>query len=203
MKRVRSSKVRKAIRRMSLPQETKYYETQLNNGSLTTVAGVTCLNTVQVGDNFNERNGRQILSKYIQYNFQMLAAAALTAPVRYDLWLVLDRQANAVTAAVNDIFDVSTISAPLYMKNIKANQERFKILKHHTGLVGTGAAYDNIVSDYVDLSKLPDRDRQVRYFTDSGAPVPSTNAILVVFASGTGTANVVGFLGGFRYAFVE
>lgn len=205
MKRFKASErsKRKIVQRLALPIETKYYETLLNNGSLTATPGITCLNTIDAGDNFNQRNGRQILNKYVQYNFQMLAAAALTAPVRYDLWIVLDRQPNSVTATAAEIFDVSTISSPLWMKNIKTNQERFKILKHHYGLVGTGAAINNVVSDFIDLSKLPERDRIVRYLTDTGAPVPSTNSILCVFASSTGTSNVVGFLGGFRYAFVE
>lgn len=181
--------------------ETKYLDTLVNNTSVTSTAVVDGISDIASGDNYNQRNGNMIRAKYIQYNcFISNIVATTTAPYMYAVYLVLDRQPNGTAPLVSDIFDTSTISFPYSMKRINSNQERFRILAHHQGVCATVCSEDAQVKGFVDLQKLDDKDRVIRY-SGTGAVEPNTNGFYLVYATNGVTANQVVFQGGFRFAF--
>lgn len=182
-----------------LAAEVKYQDTQVSNASVTTTAQIVTLSNIAQGDQYNNRNGNQILAKYVQYNAAFLAITG--TPSIGVLYVVLDRQANGGQANYASIFDTGTIGAPYSMKNIFSYGERFKILAHHQVSIAAGTDSNSIIG-YIDMTKQKLADRVVKY-PGSTATDSSTNNMLIVYMSNTASAGVVGFQAGFRYAFNE
>lgn len=189
-----------------LYNEVKYSELYISNSTIVGTMLVYDLNDIGQGDNYNQRNGNQVLSKYLQYNFQVKNTGG--APVTWTAYIVLDRQCNSGAPTGSDVLDTSIIGINWAMKNIKFNQERFKILRHYFGStlsIGNGGATDTsagVVSDFIDLRKLDPRDQVVRYNSTSSGP-PQTNGLFLLIVTDNVTSGNVSLFGGFRWAYLE
>lgn len=196
------------ILRNPLLTETNYLDSYVQDTNVQSIAVVNCINQIAQGDGTSNRSGNQVLNKYIHYNFQLQTSAGIQS---YVVWVILDRQPNNALPLISDIIDTTTISVQWGMKNIRAFQNRFKILRVHRGFVASangGAGVTNatnegaVVTDYIDCTRWPAMDRVTRY-AGTSAGVPNTNSILVAYMCNTITANLVTLNGGFRVAFDE
>lgn len=183
-----------------LTAETKYFETFVSVSNLTQTALIISLSNIAQGDNYNQRNGNQVLHKYLQYNWNVRQYAGTSQALQYTAMLILDRQANGGTPLISDILDTNTLPAWFAMKNIFRNQERFRILKTHKQRCGEPGNDNGVVNDYIDLTTLDMKDRVVRFPGVSGND-PSTNALFLVLISENSTPNIIGAFGGIRWAF--
>lgn len=194
----------------SLLTETHYVDTYIASTTVTNSMTLVCVNQIAQGDTTSDRAGNQVLGKYLQYNFQWKTNVT-TGAVNGALWIVLDRQANASLPLSTDVLDTSV--SPLFwaMKNIRAYQDRFQILRVHRspmasaghGPISVGTNDGSQVEGYIDISKWDSKDRVVR-FPGTIAGVPNTNAILVMYIADTPVgANVQQINGTFRFAFAE
>jgi len=144
----------------SLAQKVKKLEKQVRQGkeewkSLDTIqtvtpmiaAGVlTLLNGCSLGDNLNNRDGRQIFIQSIQIKFraEFNAAAATASPCRFILFQ--DKQANGAAPAVSELLDMSTAGAVDALR-LLTTRKRFKILADRRYYVAQNSGLGGIVDD--------------------------------------------------------
>lgn len=195
--------MKKKITNMVLLRELKVYDIGLTSASVTTTPQVYSLTDIPAGDAYNQRNGNLVQSKYIQYEFAMKQHTG-SVPVLYKLAIVLDRQCNGFTALYSDVFATAVSPLVTAMKNVQANQERFKIMHEHFGVVpsyGSNGEQGSI-KGYIDMSNYDKRDQVIRWIT-TGAAAAATNQIYIMLVTDTATANQVSITGTFRYAFNE
>lgn len=195
---------RRRVSNMMLTREVKYYETGFNIASVTNTPQVFALSDIAQGDNYNNRNGNLVQSKYLQWEFTMNQVAN-TIPINYKIALVLDRAPNGISPTFQNVFDTSVAPLTFSMKNIQAFQERFKILREYLGVCTSshgGDATQSCFKGFVDMRKLPAADQIVRW-SGSGAVAPNVNGLYLMIVTSTSTVNEVIFRGTVRYAFNE
>lgn len=201
-KRQRSRTRVRRVSNSALLQEVKYSDVYVSNSSVTQTASIYSLNITAQGDNYNQRNGNQILMKYLQYNWTCQQYAGTARGYQYTVYIVLDRQPNASAPVASDILDTTILPVFVAMKALFKNQERFKILKTHKLVVGQPGNDDGVVNDFIDFTKMEPRDRVVRYQSGTGLD-PQTNGLYALLVTENNTPLNVGFYGGFRFAFNE
>lgn len=203
-KKRRAMRVRRKLSTFMLSREPKYIETAINVTSLTSAGQVFALSDIAQGDNYLNRNGNLVQSKYLQYSYACNQAGG-TLPIIFKMALVLDRQPNGTAPTFAQIFDTSVAPLVFTMKNIAAFQERFKILKEDVGSCTSqygGDAQQSVFRGYIDLTKLKAEDQLVRW-GGTIATSPNTNGLYLAIVSNTVTANEATFRGCFRYVFNE
>lgn len=194
---------RKSSKTKIIMWEPKYAEIGFSNPSVTTTPQVYALTDIGQGDNYNNRNGNLIQSKYLQYELVAKQVAGAT-PICIKVAFVLDRQCNQIAPTFTDAFD-TTFSAPFSaMKKIWSNQQRFEILKEHfvTALALGADGTEATMRGYIDLSKLNSKDQVIRYGGTTAAS-PTTNGIYLMIVSDTAAVNSCTFTGCIRYVFNE
>lgn len=191
---------------MLLSREPKYIDTALNVLSLTTTPQVFNLNDVAQGDNYTNRQGNVVQSRYLQYRFSCnLTNQTIVQPSNYKMAIVLDRQPNGVAPTFAQCFDTAVSTLVFSMKNVAQFQERFVILAETIGVAtGTtgGDASQACFKGFVDLSKMPIADQVVRY-NGTIATSPNTNGLYLMIVSTSTLAGDCRFVGTYRYVFNE
>ncbi len=129
-------------------RELKWLDTVIAGVNLTQTGGTNvsnCLNVLPQGLNASERIGNKVTVKSIAVKMRyQLASSIGTAATfnRFKVALVLDRQANGVTAPWDECFEDQTVDTH---RNLTA-QARFKVLRSWTKAVNQIApAYDSAV----------------------------------------------------------
>ena len=140
-KKRKAYRIRKRLSTFLSAREPKYMETGLSVTSLTSTPQVFALSDIAQGDNYTQRNGNLVQSKYLQYEYSCNQVAG-TLPINFKMALVLDRQPNGVAPTFAQVFDTSVSQLVFTMKNIAAFQERFKILKEDIGVATSAAGGD-------------------------------------------------------------
>jgi len=203
-KKRKAYRVRRNLSTFLASREPKYLETGLAVTSLTSTPQVFALSDIAQGDNYTQRNGNLVQSKYLQYEYSCNQVAG-TLPINFKMALVLDRQPNGTAPTFAQVFDTSVSQLVFTMKNIAAFQERFKILKEDIGVATSttgGDAGQSCYKGYIDLSKLKQAD-QVTRWNGTTATSPNTNGYYLLIVSTTVTVNECQFRGAFRYVFNE
>jgi len=188
------------IKRVMASQEERKY---LDNyqASTTSTAGTTaCINQIAEGDDYNNRIGRKVSLKNIQYDvFIDVSNAAATEA---GFWcLVLDKQSNNALAGYTTVFDTSVIAAPFAFKNDATFQERFQMLKFEPFVVSPSGNGGCHYRGFLPLETLLPEDQVVQY-AGTAAGVPNKNAILMCYGS-TGGAGDVTITYGIRIKYVD
>lgn len=92
-----------------------------------TVGSPVLLNGLTKGDDYNNRDGRQVRWKSIQMLLRAtMHASATNTTIRY--WCFLDKQPNAAAPTSGDLVDVSASSPVDAFRNL-SNRKRFVFLK--------------------------------------------------------------------------
>lgn len=202
----RSRKMAKTVKAMVLSREPKYVDTALNVLSVTITPQVFSLNDVAQGDNYTNRQGNVIQSKYLQYRFSCnLTNQAIVQASNFKMAIVLDRQPNGTPPTFAQAFDTSVSTLAFAMKNLAQFQERFVILAETIGVATSntgGDASQSCFKGYIDLSKLKVQDQIVRY-NGTTANSPNTNGLYLMIVSTSTVAGDCRFLGTYRYVFNE
>lgn len=86
---------------------------------------VTLVNGIARGDEINERNGRELTMRSIQFNARAYATAGTGADQVGRVLIVYDRQTNAAALTGAQVLSTFDTNAP---RNLE-NRRRFKILK--------------------------------------------------------------------------
>ena len=147
-------------------------------------------------DNYSQRNGNLVQSKYLQYEYSCNQVAG-TLPINFKMALVLYRQPNGTAPTLAQVFDTSVSQLVFTMKNIAAFQKRFKVLKEDIGVATSSFGGDGGQScyrGYIDLSKLKQAD-QVTRWNGTTATSPNTNGYYLLIVSTTVTVNECQFRG--------
>ena len=202
--RRRAARISRRIANLVATREDKYLDTAVANTSVTNTPVVVALTDIAQGDNYYNRNGNLVQSKYLQCEFTVNQLAG-TTPINFKVALVLDRQPNGIGPTFQNVYDTSVAPLTFSLKNIQAYQERFVILKEWLG-VTTGAnggdGMQSCVKGYINLRKLSQADQIVRW-SGSGAVAPNVNGYYLLYVSSTSTVNQVELRGCFRYVFNE
>jgi len=140
---------------------------------------INCLNAIAVGTDETNRLGRKIQLKSCQLNMTFATTSASNI-VWYQIAVVYDRQTNAGSVAIGDIFDATVGTPDNYFHATTKNQERFTILALEKGNVITGQVAAN-VNRYINLDKvLRGKDKSTNYSgTTSAATEINSGAIFL------------------------
>ena len=107
---------------------------------LPAVGGSTqCINQIAAGTDFYQRNGRNIVARYIQYDFCIAPPTAVSAYDQYVIAIVYDKTPANTAIAYNQVFDITTLPVGLAFRNIATWGDRFKILKEFRGHTSQGS----------------------------------------------------------------
>lgn len=106
--------------------ELKYVDLAAAAYSCSTTASVTMLNGIAVGDDNNNRDGRQIYVETCQIIGKLAPEDSLTSDTNCRIMLVWDAQPNG--AAIAGITDILVAATTHSMTNLN-NRERFTILR--------------------------------------------------------------------------
>lgn len=152
--------------------ETKQKLTYTTPQSLD-VPYIVLLNGIGQGDDNLTREGNRIRVSSIEMRFACTTTNLTSVPTFFYMALVLDRQPNGATFSTSDLYDdISGAQDRLIALRNNRNLERFKVLWRGDYIIGK---YENqgvcqvMDHTYVDLSKLPDIDANVRYTGSSAA----------------------------------
>lgn len=158
------------------------------------------LNGISQGDGSDNRDGKKICMKGLVINVACAPAASTAVPT-YGFWaVVLDRQPNGSALTLSTVYDTTAITdAMLATRNVDY-LKRYKVLMRKDFVIGTidDGCYPKW-EEYIDLSKLPETDKIVRYL-GTGATVASiaTNSLYLIYAV-SGQAN---FAEGTNYPYI-
>lgn len=89
-----------------------------------TSGGITCLSQISIGDNFNNRLGRQIFNKSVHIHGMLAPQSSISGPSYVRLLVLYDKQCRGSLPVMTDIFTTSTTMSSFNLNN----QERFIIL---------------------------------------------------------------------------
>lgn len=212
----KSSTTTTLVRELLGAQETKYLDNwvQLSGGTMSRAGSVVDLGLIAEGSDFNQRIGRRIKLKYLQYDIRVSCVTADTPdtrlPIHWTWHLVLDRQPNGTPATVANILDSTVITnGPLRMKNIGVFNERFQILKTEKGFIQP--VFTNTASVAVPGSYASDSCqchgglviKEIMQYGGSTASTPTTNDIYLVYMSDDPNDNAIAIEAGIRIAYTD
>jgi len=107
--------------------EFKSVDVLADAASCSTTTGIVLLNGMTTGAAINQRVGREVTLRYVQFQYVVRCnTAGVDQQVR--VVLVYDRQTNGSAPAFNDVFDVTNVTCARRLENRK----RFKILYDRT-----------------------------------------------------------------------
>lgn len=92
--------------------------------TLTTVPIIALLNGLGIGDDFNNRDGRQVRWKSVEIKIQFLLSTAGPIEDMVRIMVVIDKQPNETLMVIADLLDTTTVQS---MKNLN-QRKRFVIL---------------------------------------------------------------------------
>lgn len=178
----------KFARQLANYEEKKYLDTVFTSVTGLVGGSLADINTIAEGSDFNQRIGRKVRSKYLEYDLGVISTGSGTTPSDWTIHLVLDRQPNNTIATVAQILDVSVAPATYAFKNIQLFQERFKILKTIRGqtCTTTATAYQleaGRTRGYISLVDTLNGKDDITHFAGSASGVPNTNAYYLLFAA--------------------
>lgn len=170
------------------PPELKVIDTAQAVYPCDTTGSVTLVNGIAIGDDFNNRDGRQITLKSVLIQGFVGPTDASTGVNLARVMLVWDSQPNASLAAIADIFNAATATSPLNL----TNRDRFRVVMDKWFAHGpfdttaTMAVADRTVSLCKKYKKL----NNTVTFGNTGATIASiqTGALLLV-TIGTNAVN--------------
>jgi hypothetical protein len=141
---------------------------------------VVSLNSIGEGTEYNQRNARIIIAKYIQYDFIIQIPTNSGADDFYQIAIVYDRDTSGSLPTYAQIFDTSVSPVGMAFKNIAANQDQFQILKTLKGHVSAGPPHE--VLRLRGMIKIPLKLSRVVY-SSAGVSIPESGGFVLVFAS--------------------
>lgn len=179
-----------------IQSEKKAYMLQLAAVAITGSTG-SALNAMGQGDDFNTRDGRMIVMKGLTVNVGVAIPLGVTlAHACHGAWaIVLDREAKGAAPTWDSVYDESVVTDPAIAPRNTNTIDRYKVLMRRDFVVyplASGQSQDLKWQEYVDFSKLADKDRRVRYSaTTSGIAAVVTNSVYLLYT--------VSNQGGFTY----
>jgi len=193
---MKSSRFIKGPVSVSRRKELKFIDTDLSSGVFNTTGVVIPLNLTATGDDYSNRDGRQVTVKSVVIH-GFATKGASVVPEK-DRWLLVwDNAANGALAAVSDILaSVSANSAP----NVN-NQNRFTILRdsmNFTNANGAQVEHPSFLIEY--FTKI----NEVTQYSGTTAAIGSVqNGALLFVTVGTAAATAATMTGTARVRFVD
>ena len=175
------------------------------NGTIAANGTCTCINNIAEGSGVNQRVGRSVRARYLQYDVMCIPAVS-TGQDTVSVGFYWDLQANGSTAAYADVYDVNLPAYFNAFRNMN-NIDRFvKLGGFELGptAYSTAAATANAFlfnTRRRGIIKIPFKLAQIRYGA-TGASVPNTGAILITFATYRND-NTMTISGTVRFAYVD
>lgn len=188
----------KLARLMSGNEERKYLDNYNNDATGATTSGTLVgLNSIAEGTDFNQRIGRKVRAKYLEYDVAFTPGSTQVLTANYTWAIVLDRQPNNALPTYANVFDTSVITTkPFTFKNVAQFQERFKIIKQVVGQVQVGSSgfatgNECRCKGYLPLISTQGKKDDIIHWSGSGSGVPNTNNYVFIYSSDLGTgANI-------------
>lgn len=200
-------RTRTFARSVANTEERKYLDTTFSAVSLIPAGSVAVLNPIAEGTDFNQRVGRKVRSKYLQYDLGVVFVGGPTVPSDWTIHFILDRAPNGTAGTVAQILDTSIVPATYARKNIQLFQERFKILKtirgQTMGLAATAYQLESgRTAGYLPLVDTLNAKDDIVHFAGAAAATPNTNAILILVCAQATGANL-SLNGSTRWVYVD
>lgn len=127
-----------AVRGLQLGMgELKSVDTAIAAAAVNTAGGLALVNGMARGDDINQRNGREVVMKSIEFKFTVQSTAATGTDQVHRVVIVYDRQANATALTWTDVYGAGyDILSP---RNLE-NRKRFKVLMDRTYSLSSAVA---------------------------------------------------------------
>jgi hypothetical protein len=141
---------------------------------------------IGAGTEFNQRNGRNIIGKYLQYDINLWPPATAGNFDAYHVAFVCDKLPAGTAPTYAQIYDTSVNPVGVCFKNIASYGDRFAVLKTMKGTVQNGSP--DVPIRLTGMIKIPMRLARVTYTgTSVGQPECSGFYCLVASEQNTGS----------------
>lgn len=193
--------LKRKVKKLEKSEELKYKDTYYTT-ALTAAGALVSINPLAQGDDFNQRIGESVVSKYLNFKARFERPGATTSD-QIRITILWDHQFNGVggsiSALLDGIYDNATItSLPIAPLNYRCN-ERYKVLYDKLLLFNPQSSTTDMI--HVLKKNINLHGMQVKY-ADSGATFASiVSRALLFFVSSTNTAILPRM--GFRYWFTD
>lgn len=183
--------------------EVKVFDTSVNT-NLSQTGGTTCLNTMVLGSDSNNRIGRKVELKHVNVKLEYfnahLASVTQAPSETFRVSLVYDRQSDGANVAYTDVYSVNgSINAPYATRNIN-NIDRFVVLKDWVLNLNSSLTTTQLMEHYCAVS------HDTRYNGTNGGTYAdiSTGGLWLVYASDNAVMADEGQLNGYcRVAYAD
>lgn len=168
-------------------KEVKVCDTAPTSYNFNTTGSIALLNGIGVGDDYNERDGRQIWTTSIKVKGTVGANSAAANYSYNRIMVIYDSQSNGSLPAMTDIFSSSTSLSFLNLNN----RERFTILADEEFVLGlctaTGVGDSNVYNVCINIEEVLKTT-----YNGTGATISNitTGAILLVTIANKATTAV-------------
>lgn len=185
--------------------EKKYLDVYSPANDMTMNVGtVACINQVAEGTDFNNRIGRKVAPKYLEYDLTITTTTATqpTVPTMGIVHFVWDKQPNTGLPSYNTIFDTTVITATWSsFKNLSGFGERFRILKSHPTEWSGSSNYSEPlrIRGFLNLEPVS----QNCEYNSSAAAVPSAGSLLIAYSSNEAVASGLQLYYATRFAYTD
>jgi len=157
------------IKRIALSTaETKAHFTKQTQQDLD-VFDSWLINGLAQGDAVNNRTGSKVTMSSMEWRFSAASVSGTPDPTIFRVMVILDRVPDGSSLSLGDVLNIGGSSDPIHAMRNTDWLEKYKVLMDRVYQVGaTSSSYggtSNTVYDhgYIDLSKLNDKDKLVRY----------------------------------------
>lgn len=205
----RISTINKKIRSIQSKEELKYIDT-LHNTSIPTSGTLQLLNGVALGDDNNEREGKEISLTSIQFRAQFYSVTGQLTTSVIRMLIFYDMQANGAAPTAATLLDNTVITSLWLAPYNREYQKRYKILYDKiiqltpqvvlnttAGDTTTVLAVEKYVRKKIRLG------RTVKYIGDTAAITSiATNSLYLLLISDA-SSNTPTTLGGYRVYFKD
>lgn len=174
--------------RAALNTEIKEYNQAQGSFAGASGGAVISLNNVAQNTDINNRIGRHIAPKGLDFEYQIFPPTAGTIGDFHTFWIVWDKQSDTVVPAFATIMDTTTSVLSQCFINTLNNRDRFVLL--HTersfvsGPASTGQQINNFGRFFIPLSKFEQCE-----FVSAVTAVPNTGAIYLVVGTTTNSGS--------------
>jgi len=151
--------------------EYKVNETfgNVSPGSITPT--IQLMNGIATGDDYTNRDGRQVRIKSLQTHIRFLINPASTTGIAMFRWMLfIDKQPDVGVPLLPDVLDVTTAASIDAFRNLN-NRKRFVILKDKRGVIALGPGSERVQDYYkkMDLKTVYDGTGATDASIDGGA----------------------------------
>jgi len=200
--RGRGTSMRAMMATRSLMQpEIHYLDTSYAATTPPVGGSVTPVNLVANGSDYNQRDGRCIVSYFLQYDIVIAPPTAVGISDSYQVAIFHDINPSTASTVYSGVYDVAVNPLGLAFRNIARNGDRFTLLREFRGFVINGSPL--VMRRFRGVLRIPTNLCRSVY-SSAAAAIPESGGLFFLTASVANTglaASACTVTASFRLAF--